>query len=187
MAPEIPNFNKRSQILPTLSRLSPLLFLLGFVTYATIMQNLLSIYLLISFGLISIANGFIKNGIIKPIFGVLGSRPTNANSCALLLNGINDGTYGMPSGHSQIAWAVCTYLALKVLLSHTDDTSRGSYYFKHMIKLLKVIAIISVAAYISYSRVTIEGCHTWMQVTVGGILGSVMGICVYSLEKLLFR
>ena len=66
--------------------------------------------------------------------------------------------YGMPSGHSQLAW----FLAL---------------YFADMDNISWSATIFSLSTLISYNRVNI-GCHTIKQVVTGAIIGSMLGILV---------
>ena len=44
-----------------------------------------------------------------------GSRPFGATSCGFSLNTLKSHTYGMPSGHSQIAWTISIYFICKLI------------------------------------------------------------------------
>ena len=165
--------NQRNQLIPTLSRLSPALVILTVFVNAVAVQSMYSLYLAISFSAISFSNIILKNFIAKPLLGDIGSRPSGATSCSLIINGIKALSYGMPSGHSQIIWAASAYLIIKVL--HDDENT--------WIKRASIVAcLLCIAGYVLYSRVAIEGCHTWWQVIIGGFIGIVMGFGVWSLE-----
>jgi len=207
------NYQQRVNLIPTLSRLSPALYLLSFILYAILYPSYTSFYLVICFIIISISNELIKNLIFAPIYKLahillnintlpilgIGKRPLGANSCHLLLDGKTVNSYGMPSGHSQIAWTVSTYLLLKIVwhpiytiyttnTTNTTNTttihnklayismSKWCYY------IFSVCTLILIPLYISYSRVEIEGCHTKQQVIIGGIIGSIMGFTMYLFE-----
>jgi membrane-associated phospholipid phosphatase len=186
------NISKRAQILPTISRISPVAIVSVVLIYTTLSRTYYSLYLLICVLAISISNGVFKNLIFNPLYNLfnrkelpilgIGKRPQNANSCGILLDGKTDNSYGMPSGHSQIAWATATYLLLKIYLDkHKITSARLNIYEISKVCALSVL-IIGSAIYISFSRVYIEGCHTIQQVAIGGLLGVVCGFTVYLIE-----
>jgi membrane-associated phospholipid phosphatase len=133
----------------------------------------------------------------KSFLGSLGERPSGANSCGIIFDGIKSISYGMPSGHSQIAWAVASYLIVKILIDDvmidkTDKTDKTNIQninniYKIIKSLLFILILFIIASYISYSRVIIEGCHTWMQVIIGGCIGAIMGVSVFVIEKYIFK
>ena len=51
---------------------------------------------------------------------------------------------------------------------------------------INITILLSYALVNSYSRVNIEGCHTTGQVVVGGILGIIKAVLLYSLGRLIF-
>ena len=115
-----------------------------------------------------IFNHFIKMRVFKVIMGdkkypIVGSgkRPQKMN-CGLFVNGKASKSYGMPSGHSQIAWLFSTY----TLLNLPKDTKYRGFISAFLIGL---------ATLISYSRVYWSKCHTLQQVIVGGIFGVILG------------
>jgi len=123
-----------------------------------------------------IFNHFIKMRVFKvlmgdkkyPIIG-RGRRPQNMN-CGLFINGQASKSYGMPSGHSQIAWFFSTYTILNL--------SENNKYRKLISTLLIGLGIL-----ISYSRVYWSKCHTLQQVIVGGFLGKILGYITYKKLK----
>ena len=67
-----------------------------------------------------IFNHFIKTFVFRPLFGNkkipllgYGTRPQNMN-CGLFINNKESTSYGLPSGHSQIAWLFTTYKILNL-------------------------------------------------------------------------
>tara|TARA_Y100000588_G_C14086036_1_gene852283 strand:- start:17 stop:523 length:507 start_codon:yes stop_codon:yes gene_type:complete len=122
--------------------------------------------LLFSFYMIfaDILNHFIKMKFFKPLMGDKkykfigsGKRPQQMN-CGLFIDNKKSSSYGMPSGHSQIAWLFTTYTILNL--------SKNIKYSKLISSFL-----IIIAALISHSRVFWSKCHTPQQVIVGAIFG----------------
>ena len=120
-----------------------------------------SIFLLVA----DIFNHFIKTFVFRPLFGNkkipllgYGTRPQNMN-CGLFINNKESTSYGLPSGHSQIAWLFTTY---KILNLEEKNS--------HLISIL----LIGLATLISYSRVRWAKCHTIQQVVLGGVFGIIL-------------
>ena len=117
--------NKRNELAPTLARISPVIFFILTIINCIINPSYNSFYLFISYCLILISNWGLKHLIVKQLynyfdkksFPMLGicSRPNKAIGCSFINNGIIDTNYGMPSGHSQIAWAIAIYIICKII------------------------------------------------------------------------
>ena len=179
--------NNRNNVLPSLSRLSPLIFLTILLFNCIISPSYASFYLFIAYVLVIVSNSIIKNLISKPIYKLLnisslpilglGERPNGASSCGFILDNKIAKSFGMPSGHSHIAWTVATYIIARLIvrLSSNKTTSKNAV-------ILSIILVLLSALYISYSRVYIEGCHTVQQVIVGGLLGILSGFFIYYYE-----
>jgi len=188
------NTEKRYKLNPTLARYSPILYVYALLLYCIIQPSYSSLYLFISFNIIIISNILLKyisksiyllfNIETIPLLGI-GKRPENATSCGTYLDGLLSTTYGMPSGHSQIAWSVAIYFILKIIKKwyNNDKDNKPITILGYMWLILSCIFILGIATYISYSRVYIEGCHTIQQVIIGGILGSIMGFLVFFFEN----
>jgi membrane-associated phospholipid phosphatase len=152
------------ELIVSIFRMYPLLILF----YAMLIKNInLTILLLLSFAL----NFILKYLIIKPlikdkVYPILGScsRPSNAKNCGYLKDppGYKTNTYGMPSGHTQIALAFSVYLLLSEYYSKNLTYSKALFY---------ILSAISV----SYSRLYLN-CHTIQQVIIGGMFGTILGI-----------
>jgi membrane-associated phospholipid phosphatase len=98
-----------------------------------------------------------------------GSRPDGAcNSSSFLVYPNKPATtYGMPSGHSQTAWFLATYITATLYLNQSiSDIHR----------LVASVIVIGYAFLVSYSRVYIDKVHTLQQVVLGGILGVLIGL-----------
>ena len=194
--------DKRQELCPTLSRVSPVIIYIIIILKCIIMQSPSSIYLFICFFLVIGSNWIFKNAIAKPLYKLLnkttlpilgiGERPLGANSCAFTLDNKISSSYGMPSGHSQTAWTVATYIICKVInnfynnhnTNATNATNNNDITIYNYIWLvLSCIVITCVAIYISYSRVYIEGCHTIQQVSIGGLIGIGSGFIIYYFEN----
>jgi len=182
----------RNEIMPTFARLTPIIVKIILCIYIFINQTIYSLYLFVCF-IIIFASNFCLKIIFKSFLGSIGSRPSGASGCGLKLDNNKSLSYGMPSGHSQIAWAFVTYLILKLLIDdvlndNTDNTSNNHNIITNnkytIIKsFISAGVLLIIAMYISYSRVMIEGCHTWMQVIIGGSIGAAMATAVFILEK----
>lgn len=111
-----------------------------------------------------IFNHFLKTFVFRPLFGNkkipllgYGTRPQNMN-CGLFINNKESTSYGLPSGHSQIAWLFTTHKILNL--------EEKNYYPISFV-------LIGLAILISYSRVYWAKCHTIQQVILGGIFGII--------------
>jgi membrane-associated phospholipid phosphatase len=187
---------KRIGLFPTLSRTSPVLFFIIIVLNCILNPSYESIYLFIVFFLECISNHTFKkisefiynlfNIKSLPILGI-GARPPNANSCAFTLDNSISKSYGMPSGHSQTAWTVATYLICKIIqnFKNTKNTknTQNTTVIDYIWLVVSCCIILSSVIYISYSRVYIEGCHTIQQVIVGGFIGILFGYFIYYFEN----
>jgi membrane-associated phospholipid phosphatase len=78
-------------------------------------------------------------------------------------------TWGMPSGHSQIAWYTFGFLIgyLFIWRPHQFTTAH---------KITATILVLIMALVVSFSRVCVDGVHTLGQVIVGGIIGFTLGL-----------
>ena len=99
----------------------------------------------------------------KKSWGIFGKgiRPTTKKF------GRGRGTYGMPSGHSQIATTFSAYWS-----SYLMDTN---YVYKYV--SIGILAALSLL--IMYSRVVWERAHTVQQVIMGGLIGCMIGHYFY--------
>jgi membrane-associated phospholipid phosphatase len=145
-----------------------------------------------------IANGGFKLG-FKALYWLLntdyipligqGSRPAGAHSCSAFITVplIPASTYGMPSGHSQLAWFFATYGCLHII-NHEFTYFQGIYTnWNKYLQGLSCASLLVFATTVSYSRVAIEECHTTGQVVWGGILGTVFGCLSYIAKKWIKR
>ena len=192
--------NKRNELAPILARTSPVIFFILTVINCIINPSYNSFYLFISYCLILLSNWGIKHLIVKPLYTYfgktslpilgIGSRPDKASGCTFLNDGIISIDYGMPSGHSQIAWAIATYIICKIITQKYKKNNKDNKVitvFDYSWSILSCIIVLLVALYISYSRVYIEGCHTIQQVSVGGMLGIATGFIIYYFEDTIIK
>lgn len=189
------NITKRNELLPTLSRLSPaLITILLFTHHMMEPFNNTTLYVNLMFFIVKFLNWSIKTLIAKPIYSLIGKerlpilgigrRPFGAVSCGYILNGKPSTSYGMPSGHSQIAWTLTTYLLYKTIVRIKNLTYVNKTHDIILCIWLSLLCILLLcfAIYVSYSRVYIEGCHTLQQVIIGGSIGVVCGFLIYYYE-----
>ena len=100
-----------------------------------------------------------------------GTRPPGATNSAsfLVYPDKPSHTFGMPSGHSQTAWYLATYMIGSLFNSETSSIHLAAAAF----------VTCAYAGLVSYSRVYIDKVHTLPQVVLGAILGVLCGIlCV---------
>lgn len=122
------------QPLLELARLSPFLYLLMSTVLLIATLNILYLYLLITvLGNIALnrilkqmTKHWYRRGHLKSMaFLGRGHRPNNAQNCGVVNNCSQkiSTSFGMPSGHSQIAWAVCAYLILHLWNTYNLETN----------------------------------------------------------------
>ena len=181
--------NKRNKLLPTLARVSPALFLILTILNCIIVPSKNSFYLLVVYCSVLLSNNINKYVFVKPVYDFLnksslpilgiGARPANATSCGLILDNVSSTSYGMPSGHSQTAWTISTYLLYKIIKNFynnkNNSTNKVNKLYEYIYFIGSCILLLAGSSYISYSRVYIEGCHTIQQVIVGGLIGIFIG------------
>jgi len=171
--------------------------------YAMMMPGFNSFYLVNLILLTTVFNAFLKYAVMKPLYKWTGgndlfllgsgSRPVGAMSCHFAIDGKRATSYGMPSGHSQIAWTIGTYLICQLVnrfignvnqnSKQGNDNTTASIILDNIWIFISIGLILAVMIYISYSRVYIEGCHTIQQVSLGGIVGVVLGFLAFYFEN----
>jgi membrane-associated phospholipid phosphatase len=186
----------RQNLYPVLARASPVIFSVMLVMNCILQPSFNAFYMFVMYFIVILSNKIFKNLIFKPIYNLfnvskisilgLGSRPKGAHSCRFTLDNILSITYGMPSGHSQIAWGVASYILFRIVYDFNnnkyEDTNNNIKILNYIWFYTSCILVTWIAFYISYSRVYIEGCHTLQQVIVGGVFGIVSGFLIYYYE-----
>lgn len=186
----------RQNILPTMARTSPVVFAIMLLKLCIVQPSFNTFYVFIMYFIVMFSNFLLKYLLFKPLYNLfstskirflgLGYRPTGASSCQFILDKKLSTSFGMPSGHSQLAWAVSTYILCKLMRSmlnnEYDDKSELIKVRNYIWFCISFIFIISFSLYISYSRVYIEGCHTVQQVIVGALFGIGFGFIIYYFE-----
>jgi membrane-associated phospholipid phosphatase len=124
-----------------------------------------------------------------------GNRPNNCTNCGLFLrinNNSKPKSYGMPSGHSQLAWFFSIYSILTILeyngidIFNTNTYNINVIYFFQNISI-KILFFIILAIIVSYSRIYVDKCHTLNQVIVGGIIGILLALIMFYLKNIIFE
>ncbi len=187
--------NKRQELYPTLARVSPVIIYIILILKCIIMPSPYAWYLFICYYLDKSSNWIMKNVIIKPLYKLLnttsisilgkGTRPLHATSCTFTLDNNLSTSFGMPSGHSQTAWVIASYIICKIINNFYNNEKNNTTItiLSYIWLILSCIIVLCVATYISYSRVYIEGCHTIQQVIVGGLIGVGFGFIIYYFEN----
>lgn len=110
-----------------------------------------------------------------PILG-RGSRPEGAKHCGSFIDIDSDGhpsSFGMPSGHAQMALITAIFWTLYLHNTYGWDAQN----------VLNMILIWTICISVAYSRVYLK-CHTVEQVIVGGLLGIGFGSLGYIAYKM---
>ena len=190
--------SNRNLLMPTLARTSPVSFGILLFINCILYPSFSSFYIFVMYYVVMMLNFFEKIVIFEPLYKLIGRtsipilgrgvRPEKANSCKFILDGNNSTTFGMPSGHSQLAWTLATFIICKIINNFIDKDNKDNKINKTLVVfdyiwiIVSCVILIVGAGYISYSRVYIDGCHTIQQVTVGGLLGVVGGFIIYYFE-----
>jgi len=174
-----------------IARASPGIYIFIMMGYMILIQSTQAIYLFLALVCVFISNWIFKNFIFQPLYHLvsittgqnslpilgIGSRPPGAVSSGLFLDGQpGNTTFGMPSGHSQITWAIGTYLILNLVNRQNS-----------ICNFVLIISIFYWMCYVSYSRVYIANCHTIQQVIIGGLIGIGSGFIIWKLESIIVK
>lgn len=112
-----------------------------------------------------------------------GPRPAGSKGTGSFLEypSLKPGTsWGMPSGHSQLAWYGFGFLVGYLFLWRP-------YSFTAIHKVVATFIALLFAVVVSFSRVWVEGVHTWDQVLVGGVFGFVIGLATVYITKFIAK
>jgi membrane-associated phospholipid phosphatase len=157
-------------------RASPsILFVIGLILFIITRMDIY-LMLLIVFTVSEIINTIMKYYIFKPImknkyWPILGygTRPPNSKNSAQFGN-INTppykGSYGMPSGHSQIMITVATFFIMTLFNYHSNIIPSILYFITFIVILFSLSVL--------WSRIYLN-CHTIQQVILGSIFGFIIG------------
>jgi len=111
-----------------------------------------------------------------------GMRPLGAKGTGVFLNCPLDKatSWGMPSGHSQIVWYLVGF-AIGYLFIWRP------YQFSNTHKIATTVIVILMALLVSFSRVWVDGVHTLLQVSVGGIIGFILGLSTLLITRFIAK
>jgi membrane-associated phospholipid phosphatase len=131
-------------------------------------------------------NHYVKKGFKKmygkreslPLLGK-GGRPTGAKHCGTFIHENNlegkPSSFGMPSGHSQMATLTATFWILYLYQK----------YGWEMRNIFSMGLVVLVCLGILYSRCYLK-CHTVQQVVLGGLFGIIYGVVGFLVYKSYF-
>lgn len=205
------NLLQRDLLIWNSLRASPFLYFFIFISNALINPNILNYYLILWYIAVFFSNNVLKNVIFLSIYKIfnlknpyilgIGHRPNGATNCGVFLNLDNKiaSSFGMPSGHSQLAWAVSTFLILYLLddnnkINIKNNNKNNTKKNKNTIikiltnknyKIFIIIILLLFALLVSFSRVYVDKCHTIQQVIMGGLFGILSGIIGFYGYKLI--
>jgi len=116
-----------------------------------------------------------------------GKRPLGAQNCRFILDNKYYSSSGLPSDHSQLSWAIATYMLCKLTINFLNNNNNNNNNsevnnLSYVWITLSWILILTIAVYISYSRIYIENCHTLGQIIFSSVFGGVCGFLVFYYE-----
>lgn len=172
-------FEKKTVI--GLLRAFPAIMVYGFSIIGIILLNkrmlIFSAILLIT----DLFNWILKEYLFRPIYltrkklpliGV-GERPIGATFCGSFISpddfGKKSSSFGMPSGHAQMAALVVTYWSLYFYNEHYENPTDC---------ILPILFLVFIGLLVVWSRIYLK-CHTLGQVIVGSTLGISLGYISY--------
>ena len=151
----------------------PLMFAIISLIIATVFKLNILLFLIILISVSSLFNKFVSKNVLFKLFETLNlkhiaARPDGCKNSSNFVNEFSPNkistTYGMPSGHSVESMLISVFLVMYILANHEKTIKR------HIL----VTLILAIGISVCISRVVL-GCHTILQITIGGIIGSVMG------------
>lgn len=166
-------------------RASPALsFIIAFALFAFTQMDMY-LFLVVLIFLSEMLNNLLKQFVFKPLmknnkWPILGygRRPLNSKNSSQF-GDINKPphkySYGMPSGHSQTALLFATFIILMITDYHSTNLSNYTQYI-----LISSLVVFTVS--ILWSRLYLN-CHTIQQVTLGSIIGCIIGYYGYYFIK----
>ena len=156
--------------------LYPIIIIFSSIFYSIISQNIIGILFAIGLMIDNIFNMLLKKlfSTFFPNFKLF-LRPNPPKIGCSYIPKCNDTeiSYGMPSGHSQSTLTIAVFWILYIL----------NNYEMNIYRYLSIGLIIIISFMVLYSRIYI-GCHNFLQVLIGSIIGTVYGIFLYKIVNL---
>lgn len=156
---------------------------LMFMIISLILGSVFKLNVLLYLVALIIGSSFVNNRLLKSLLYKLSEiahlesitlRPTMCKNSSNFINEFSPNklseSYGMPSGHSVESMLIGVFLTLYILKTHDKSTKRT----------VLVCTIIAISLSVCISRVYF-GCHTVLQILVGGIFGSLVGYLGFKL------
>jgi membrane-associated phospholipid phosphatase len=143
------------------------IIIISFV-YAIILDSRLLAFLTIGLLAIEVFIQGLKTG-VKSVFGEnsITSRPKGAKDCGAFIDCTNekDGSMGMPSGHSM---SISFFITFLILTSYSKKR-----YINYILGILLAILVMSQRWWV--------GCHSLLQIIIGGVIGIFLGWGYYKI------
>lgn len=176
------NFTRQKEITPLIRgvfRSYPLMFTIISIIIATVFKLNSLLFLIILILVSSLFNKFVSKNVLFKLFEVLNlkhiaARPEGCKNSSNFVNEFSPNklstTYGMPSGHSVESMLISVFLVMYILKNHEKSMKRN----------ILIILVLLIGMSVCISRVVL-GCHTFLQIIIGGIIGSVIGLYGFKL------
>ena len=172
-------------IIISILRASPAISFVIVLTMFILTQSDMYLFLVVLIFLGELLNNILKHAVFKPImkntkwpllgYGTRPSYSKNSSQFGDINKPPHKYTYGMPSGHSQTALLVATFLILMITDYHGNTIPKYIQYI-----LISSLFVFTVS--VLWSRLYLR-CHTIQQVTLGSIIGGIIGYYGYYFMK----
>lgn len=155
---------------------------LMFGIIALILSLIFKLHILIFLIFVVFISSLINNQIFKKLLiklfesinmETIALRPDGAKNCSNFVNEFLPNklstSYGMPSGHSVESMLISIFLSMYILKTHKKGTERN----------ILVVIVLALGIIVCSSRVTL-GCHTLLQILIGGFIGCLIGYYAFT-------
>ena len=171
--------NEITPLIRGVFRSYPLMFTIISMIIATVFKLNSLLFLIILILVSSLFNKFVSKNVLFNLFEALNlkhiaARPEGCKNSSNFINEFSPNklstTYGMPSGHSVESMLISVFLVMYILKNHEKSMKRN----------ILIILVLVIGMSVCISRVVL-GCHTVLQIIIGGIIGSVIGLYGFKL------
>lgn len=194
-----------------ITKSAPGIYIFALILYQMFNPNLHGLYIFLLMMLIGRTNSILKYLVFEPLYKLsgknelpiigIGDRPQGAKNCSFTIKkfdkfarGKNYKSFGMPSGHSQIAWTLTAFIIFQLfdkgnLKTVADKETNHEITLNNVKNVLQKYAfrfryeisviLITYSILVSFSRVYVENCHTLQQVIIGMLFGVLFAYIAY--------
>jgi membrane-associated phospholipid phosphatase len=94
-------------------------------------------------------------------------------------------SYGMPSGHAQLAGFVVAFILIYLYRNYNNyhNHNRDNSHNNYLQNILIICGLIAFFICVAYNRIVVQKCHTIQHIIVGGLIGAIMAIIYYYIMR----